>query len=198
MKYKINEMFYSIQGEGAHTGTPMIFIRFSGCNLSCYFCDTKHWDGKEMSIKEIVAFVQQIDAKKVCLTGGEPTLQLDKGNDKLIQALKFIGKEIHLETNGTNPIPKGIDFCTISPKMDIITIDEKDIHCQYEVKLIYPRVEPDRFITMYPKAIAYYFQPMDEGKEETNKQNIKETVDFIKNNPIWKLSLQTHKLIDIL
>lgn len=194
---KINELFYSIQGEGTFTGTPMIFIRFSGCNLSCHFCDTYHCKGKEMSIREIIAFVQQIPAKKVCLTGGEPTLQLNEKNDELIQCLKAIGKEIHIETNGTNEIPKGIDFATISPKIDTIHNVEK-INCPHEVKIIYPHNNPNKFLKKYPNANYYYLQPMDVKNEDKKKENIKKTVDFIKNNPIWNLSLQTHKLINIL
>ena len=99
---KINEIFYSLQGEGFHTGTPALFIRFSGCNLKCDFCDTRHEDGKLMSDEEIVEQAAQCPARMVILTGGEPSLFVD---DALVEKLHGIGKYVCIETNGTHPVP---------------------------------------------------------------------------------------------
>ena len=110
---KINEIFYSLQGEGFHTGTPAVFIRFSGCNLKCPFCDTHHEEGTLMSDEEILAEVRKYPARTVILTGGEPSLWID---EELINLLHQAGKFICIETNGTHPLPDGIDWITCSPK----------------------------------------------------------------------------------
>ena len=110
---KINEIFYSLQGEGFHTGTPCVFIRFSGCNLKCRFCDTKHEDGTMMTDEEILDYISQFPSNNIILTGGEPSLWIDQS---LIDKLHEAGKYIALETNGTNTLPSGIDWITCSPK----------------------------------------------------------------------------------
>ena len=100
---KINEIFYSLQGEGFHTGTPAVFVRFSGCNLRCSFCDTRHEEGVMMTDEEIVEKVSSFPARMVILTGGEPSLWIDKA---LISRLREAGKQICIETNGTRPLPR--------------------------------------------------------------------------------------------
>lgn len=110
---KINEIFYSLQGEGCFTGTPAVFIRFSGCNLQCDFCDTAHQEGVWMSDQEIIEEVENYPAAHVVFTGGEPGLQLTR---ELVLALKEKGKFIQIETNGTVVLPEGIDWITCSPK----------------------------------------------------------------------------------
>ena len=113
---KINEIFYSLQGEGYHTGTPAVFIRFSGCNLKCSFCDTRHEEGVLMSDDEIIAEVGKYPAVTVILTGGEPSLWIDEA---FIDRLHQAGKYVCIETNGTNPLPKNIDWVTCSPKQGV-------------------------------------------------------------------------------
>ena len=110
---KINEIFYSLQGEGYHTGTPAIFVRFSGCNLKCDFCDTQHEEGKMMTDDEIIAEVKKYPAVTVVLTGGEPSLWID---DELIDRLHQAGKYVPIETNGTRPLPAAIDWVSCSTK----------------------------------------------------------------------------------
>ena len=95
---KINEIFYSLQGEGFHTGTPAVFIRFSGCNLKCSFCDTQHEEGVLMSDEEILDAVGEYPATTVILTGGEPSLWIDR---EFVDRLHRIGKYVCIETNGT-------------------------------------------------------------------------------------------------
>ena len=127
---KINEIFYSLQGEGYHTGTPAVFIRFSGCNLKCSFCDTRHEEGVLMSDDEIIAEVGKYPAVTVILTGGEPSLWVDEA---FIDRLHQAGKYVCIETNGTNPLPPNIDWVTCSPKQGVkLAITRMD-----EVKVVY-------------------------------------------------------------
>ena len=110
---KINEIFYSLQGEGYHTGIPAIFVRFSGCNMKCSFCDTLHEDGIMMSDEEIISEVVKYPASMVVLTGGEPGLWID---ESLVDALHNEGKYVCVETNGTCVLPDNVDWVTCSPK----------------------------------------------------------------------------------
>ena len=113
---KINEIFYSLQGEGYHTGTPSTFVRFSGCNLRCPFCDTRHEDGTWMTDEDIVSCVAGHPARHVVLTGGEPSLFID---ETFVASIKEkTGKFIAIETNGTHSLPQNIDWITLSPKFE--------------------------------------------------------------------------------
>lgn len=178
---KINEIFYSLQGEGFHTGTPAVFIRFSGCNLKCPFCDTHHEEGTLMSDEEILAEVRKYPARTVILTGGEPSLWID---EELINLLHQAGKFICIETNGTHPLPDGIDWITCSPKQG----GELKLTRMDEVKVVYEGQD----LTAYEllPATHFFLQPC-------SCKNTAETVAYILANPKWRLSLQTHKLIDI-
>lgn len=178
---KINEIFYSLQGEGFHTGTPAVFIRFSGCNLECSFCDTHHQDGVMMTDRQIIDEVRKYPAKMVVLTGGEPGLWVDCN---FIDLLHRENKYIAIETNGTKELPENIDRITCSPKQGgnllLKRIDEiKVVFCGQDISL-------------FEKLPAqhHYLQPCS-GK------NTDEVIEFILKNPYWKLSLQTHKLIGI-
>ncbi|MEG1839626.1 MAG: 7-carboxy-7-deazaguanine synthase QueE, partial [Bacteroidaceae bacterium] len=127
---KINEIFYSLQGEGYHTGTPAIFIRFSGCNLQCSFCDTAHEEGKLMLDEEIIAEVQKYPAQMVIITGGEPALWIDEA---FVHLLHQISKYVCVETNGTKTLPQNIDWVTCSPKsIDVPMLKHID-----EIKVVY-------------------------------------------------------------
>ena len=178
---KINEIFYSLQGEGFHTGTPAVFIRFSGCNLKCPFCDTHHEEGTLMSDEEILAEVRKYPARTVILTGGEPSLWID---EELINLLHQAGKFICIETNGTHPLPDGIDCITCSPKQG----GELKLTRMDEVKVVYEGQD----LTAYEllPATHFFLQPC-------SCKNTAETVAYVLANPKWRLSLQTHKLIDI-
>ncbi len=122
---KINELFYSLQGEGFHTGTPAVFIRFSGCNLKCDFCDTRHESGTLMTDEELLERVSAFPCRMVILTGGEPGLWID---DDLVEKLHALGKYVAIETNGTCVLPEAIDWVTCSPKqggkLNVKRIDE--------------------------------------------------------------------------
>ena len=181
MAKKINEIFYSLHGEGYHTGTPAIFVRFSGCNLCCDFCDTQHEEGIMMTDEEIIAEVKKYPAVTVVLTGGEPSLWID---DDFIDRLHEAGKYVCIETNGTRVLPESIDWVTCSPKQGTkLKITRMD-----EVKVVYEGQD----ISIYESLLAehFYLQPC-------SCSNTAETVDCVMRHPKWRLSLQTHKLIDI-
>ena len=177
---KINEIFYSLQGEGFHTGTPAVFVRFSGCNLKCSFCDTRHEEGTLMSDEEILQAISAFPSNVVILTGGEPSLWIDQA---FIDLLHRAGKYICIETNGTNPLPEGIDWVTCSPKGAPLRVTHMD-----EVKVVYTGQD----LTEYAGLIAtwHFLQPC-------SCRNTKEVVEYILHHPQWRLSLQTHKLINI-
>lgn len=178
---KINEIFYSLQGEGFHTGSPAVFIRFSGCNLKCSFCDTQHENGSYMTDDQIFTEIQKYPTNMVILTGGEPSLWIDEA---FIDHLHVLGKYVCIETNGTQKLPSNIDWVTCSPKEGApIVLQRID-----EVKVVYIRQD----LTQYDHLPAAYFflQPC-------SCKNTDEVIEYILSHPLWKLSLQTHKLLNI-
>jgi len=190
---KINEIFYSLQGEGHFTGRPAIFIRFSGCNLRCPFCDTDFTSFTEMTTAEILQKISSYPARFVVLTGGEPSLQL---TSEFIAALKEAGYFISIETNGTNPLPEGIDWITLSPKSSFVRKADVVLeHCN-ELKLVYnAHVNPEEFL--FIKAEEHYLQPCDTGNEVANELILQNVIDYCKAHPMWSLSLQMHKIVGI-
>ena len=223
--YRVKEIFYTLQGEGAQAGRPAVFCRFSKCNLwngrengrataVCQFCDTDFIGtdghlGGQYSVKELVDLIaeQWPDLSQgkpyVVCTGGEPALQLD---DALVDALHQSGFEIAVETNGTLPLPAGIDWICLSPKADAAVVLER---CD-ELKLVYPQplAMPDRFTRF--NASHYYLQPMADfepviiasdklsgARESISATNTRKTLEYCLQHPQWKLSIQTHKLLEI-
>lgn len=184
---KINEIFYSLQGEGFYTGTPAIFIRFSGCNLKCSFCDTDHHKGIDMNTDQILEEIKKYPSKFVVLTGGEPGMQVTYG---FVQELRNAGYYVAVETNGTLPIPINVNWVTCSPKYRKVVLSR--IH---ELKVVYEGQDMSQY--KHLKANEYYLQPCDYKDPEKNKKNIEETIKFIKENPKWKLSLQTQKILNV-
>ena len=193
--YPINEIFCSLQGEGEKTGTVSVFIRMSGCNLRCAFCDTDHQSHTMMSAPEIVEQVMRYPgAPLIVLTGGEPALHIDNA---LIQALKLTGKTIAIETNGTLPLPDGIDWVTLSPKTAfqggealpcIIT------SCD-ELKVVYTGQNLNQYDHI--KAQQRFLQPCYVDDPKQRLFGLQATVKAVLDNPQWRLSLQTHKLLGI-
>ncbi|MEO1657019.1 MAG: 7-carboxy-7-deazaguanine synthase [Pseudomonadota bacterium] len=208
MTYSVKEAYLTLQGEGAQTGRAAVFLRFAGCNLwsgreqdrasaICTFCDTDFvgTDGEdggrfataEALAKHVASFWPGSGKPYVICTGGEPALQLDA---PLVDALHKEGFEIGIETNGTLPLPTGIDWICVSPKADTdIVITNGD-----ELKLVYPQenVDPLRFSAL--DFTHFFLQPMDSDRQA---ENIAATADYCRKNPAWRLSLQTHKLIGI-
>ena len=194
--WKINEIFHSLQGEGYNTGTASVFIRLSGCNLRCSFCDTRHESGTMMSLQEIVDKVMQYPlAPWIVLTGGEPSMWIDEAFVENLKAMT--GKRIAIETNGTHTLPQGIDWVTLSPKNGIGNCGEVPIvldHCD-ELKVVYvgqDLKQYDRF-----KTIHRYLQPCWTDDEATRWRNMRDTVQVVMQNPQWRLSLQTQRILEI-
>ena len=254
MAYRINEIFYSLQGEGFWTGTPAVFVRFSGCNLRCPFCDTAHQTFTPMSADDIVTacseasegsairgatlssfasappiacgvigdadnlhstgpspymrpgvdtppdgttLLASTQAPIIVLTGGEPGLQVDEA---LIEALHGAGYRVHIETNGTVELPEGIDWVTLSPKEDVpelkgdgkVVLERAD-----EIKVVYAEGDDPARWAAFP-ATWHFLQPCDMASDvEATRRNIAATIAYIKGNPSWRLSLQTHKFLGV-
>lgn len=192
--YKINEIFYSLQGEGYNTGTASVFIRFSGCNLRCAFCDTAHQDGTLMTAQQIVDEAMHYPAPLIVLTGGEPSLFID---DQLIAALKTTGKRIAIETNGTHPLPQGIDWVTLSPKTDFEGGNEAPCildRCD-ELKVVYLGQDLARYDDFH--ATHRFLQPCYVDDEAQRHRNLQACVQAVLDNPQWRLSLQIHRTLGI-
>ncbi|QJD93195.1 7-carboxy-7-deazaguanine synthase [Duganella dendranthematis] len=210
MTYSIKEIFYTLQGEGAHAGRPAVFCRFSGCNLwtgresdrasaICQFCDTDfvgtdgEGGGKFKSPEELAATINAlwpetyIASKYVVFTGGEPLLQLDT---PLIDAMHAVGFTIAIETNGTLPVPDGVDWICVSPKMGSELVVKKGS----EIKVVIPQTNQDLSVYEQLDFENFFVQAMDGPLAEFNTRLAIETC---KRNPKWKLSLQTHKLLQI-
>ena len=195
---RVNETFVSLQGEGRFTGTPAFFLRFSGCNLQCPFCDTKHQSFTEMTEDEIVCEALRHKPRHIVITGGEPALQLTQS---LIDKLHEAGFFIQVETNGTLPLPEGIDWVTASPKSSPVREDLKID----ELKILYmgDGCDPERFLESLPQRgsrrglVGFYLQPLDTGDEERNRAILRSCIDYILQHPKWSLSLQTHKMLGI-
>lgn len=185
---RVNEIFYSLQGEGMHTGRAAVFLRLSGCNLHCSFCDTAHQEYTEMTEEEILHAILRYPTRHIVITGGEPTLQLTGHLIDLLHQAKYY---IQIETNGTTPLPAGedVDWITCSPKeggpVRIQRIDE--------LKVVYQGQDMSQYDQLH--AQCYSLQPLDCGDKERNKDILKKTIDYIQQHPIWKLSLQTHKIL---
>lgn len=188
---KINEIFCSLQGEGAWTGVPAVFVRFSGCNLRCPFCDTAHEEGVLMTDVQIVAEVNRYPLPRlIVLTGGEPSLFVDEA---FVSRLKSsTGKRIAIETNGTRPIPPGVDWVTLSPKGDCrdVVVDS----CN-ELKVVYTGQPLERYFSF--KASHYFLQPCYCDDPAERRANTEATVAAVLADPRWRLSLQTHKILNI-
>ncbi len=207
-KYKIKEAFYTLQGEGFHSGRPAVFCRFTGCNLwtglekdrqkaICKFCDTDFVgmdgeNGGSYTAEELTQLIVRLWNNSeitpfVVFTGGEPLLQL---NEKLIKEAKKENIEIAVETNGTILPPQGIDWLCVSPKAG----SEMIVQQGQELKLVYPQDNalPNEYEHL--NFDHFYLQAMDSEEQETN---LIKTIKYCKSHPKWKLSLQTHKILNI-
>jgi 7-carboxy-7-deazaguanine synthase (Cx14CxxC type) len=211
MSYKIKEIFYTLQGEGAQAGRPAVFCRFTGCNLwtgrevdrhkaICQFCDTDFvgMDGLNGGVFETAEALAEkvaslwpaplsVGKPYVVCTGGEPLLQLD---EPLVDAFHEKGLEVAVETNGTVAAPAGIDWICLSPKAHTELVIQKG----QELKLVFPQAdaEPERYEHL--DFTHFYLQPMDGPLIDINTQL---TLDFCLQHPQWRLSLQTHKILQI-
>jgi len=209
--YKVKEIFYTLQGEGAQAGRAAVFLRFTGCNLwsgreedrhkaICKFCDTDFWgtdgvNGGTYTAEELSNHVASlrpdlaVGQPYVVCTGGEPLLQLD---EPLITALHQKGFEIAVETNGTIVAPQGIDWICVSPKANAEVVQISGD----ELKLVFPQIEisaqPEQFVDFNFK--HFFLQPLDGPNTAANTEAC---VAYCLENPKWRVSLQTHKILAI-
>lgn len=209
MSYAVKEIFKTLQGEGAHTGRVAVFCRFAGCNLwsgreqdrasaQCQFCDTDFvgvdgTGGGRFANAELLAQAIANEwggsgkNRYVVLTGGEPLLQVDA---PLVDALHRHGFEIGVETNGTRAAPEGIDWLCVSPKAN----NDLVLRAGNELKLVFPQMDapPERFEGL--EFEHFFLQPMDCAEAE---QCLEQTINYCIENPRWRLSLQSHKIVGI-
>lgn len=211
MAYKVKEIFYTLQGEGAQSGRPAVFCRFSGCNLwsgreedrhkaICKFCDTDFWGtdgingGRFATPEDLAQEVFNFWPKNnptgkpyVVCTGGEPLLQLD---EPLVEAFHERGLEVAVETNGTIVPPPGLDWICVSPKANTELVVTKG----HELKLVFPQenAEPAKYKDLDFE--NFFLQPMDGDQTEENTQA---ALQYCLRHPQWRLSLQTHKILNI-
>ncbi|HEV7991434.1 MAG TPA: 7-carboxy-7-deazaguanine synthase [Gemmatimonadaceae bacterium] len=219
MAYTVKEIFYTLQGEGMNAGRPAVFCRFSGCNLwtgresdrhraVCQFCDTdfvgvgpdggRYGEAFMLAQAVLDRWPERRDGRAVggrplvVCTGGEPLLQLD---EPAIRALHAVGFEIAVETNGTQPAPQGIDHVCVSPKADAPLVLTQG----QELKLVYPQshpsAQPERFAGL--RFDTFFLQPMDVADRTISQANVRAALEYCLAHPQWRLSLQTHKLLDI-
>lgn len=192
-EYMVNEIFYSLQGEGRWAGRAAIFVRFSGCNLKCPFCDTDFKKYTKMTAREILAqLLEYSQCNFVVLTGGEPTLQVDTD---FVDMLHSNGYYVAMETNGTREVPYNVDWVTASPKKAYVKEGSVRLTTADEVKVVYDGEKtPDNYGI---DADEYYVQPCDTGNPSKNGDIIKKCVEWVENHPRWKLSLQQQKILKV-
>lgn len=214
MSYAVKEIFYTLQGEGGQAGRPAVFCRFAGCNLwsglerdrataQCRFCDTDFvgtdgQNGGKFADAEALAVAigaQWPEAEPgadalVVFTGGEPCLQLDAA---LLSAISAQGFETAIETNGTLPVPTQIDWICVSPKPESTLVQQAG----HELKFVYPQetLSPEQFEHLDFE--HFFLQPMDVDDEAMRWHNIQAAIAYCLQNPQWRLSLQTHKIIGL-
>lgn len=193
----VMEIFYSIQGEGFHTGKPAVFIRFGGCDVGCHWCDVKEsWDENKhpkMSINQITDAIKNYPSKTIIITGGEPLMY---NLTELTQTLKSLGYQLHIETSGVYPFSGTFDWVCFSPKK-FKTPHESIFSKADEIKAIVFNKSDFKFAKSFIKLLnshcMLYLQP------EWSKLRVMlpQIIDYIKNHPKWNISLQTHKYMNI-
>ena len=191
--WKVNEIFYSIQGEGRHTGMPAVFLRLAGCTMGCSFCDTKYafQTGEEMNSLQVLVALAEYPCKTVVITGGEPA---EQDLPALIAALKSAGYCVHLETNGAHDCDVSrADFVCVSPKK---YVSQEMLKKADVIKIVVGQetdlADLEKYYNYENDKTQIYLQP-----ESNLKENIALCVKLLKKHPAARLSLQTHKLINI-
>lgn len=203
---KVTEVFYSLQGEGARAGEPSVFVRLAGCNLTCGFCDTEFESGKEMTCEELVVEMYKAVFRSsglnpttegkplwVVWTGGEPTEQLTAEH---IQWFGLQNWKQAIETNGTNPVPVGIDWVVCSPKVADHVWQKNFKDGVDELRVVRHAGQPSIPVPTVPVK-RRFLSPMFDGNRP-NFENVRHCTRLCLQHPEWSLSLQLHKLIQIL
>jgi len=185
--YRINEVFYTLQGEGRRAGEASLFIRFSGCNLACSFCDTEFESGKDMDLGELLKVCNQLAPRAFCvLTGGEPMQQVD---EEFVRNFKHAGFRLAVETNGMFHTPRAwFDWITVSPKTAEHTI--KAVVAD-EVK--YVRHTGQGIPQPACEATYHYLSPVWGPSGNVDREALNTCIELVKQHPWWRLSTQNHK-----
>tara|TARA_B110001452_G_scaffold125912_1_gene104519 strand:+ start:3904 stop:4500 length:597 start_codon:yes stop_codon:yes gene_type:complete len=196
IKYPIVEIFYSIQGEGFHTGKPHVFVRFGNCNLRCEWCDTNFLDYKELYLDDIIKKILSFECNRVVFTGGEPCLQdlSTIGNE-----LKKYDINLSVETNGTIAVPEIIDWICVSPKDQLYPNSIIKQRNGDELKIVYCGQDLILYDELKNGFDHIFLQPcyFENESVEWNGKNFIETENIVKINKGWRLSLQTHKWLGV-
>ena len=211
MSYAVKEIFLTLQGEGVHAGRRAVFLRFAGCkswtgreedrtSAVCQFCDTDfvgmdgenggRYEASELAAKVAALWGDGREHRYVVMTGGEPMLQVD---DALVDALHAQGFTIAIESNGTIAAHPGIDWLCISPKAGSEVVQRRG----NELKLVWPQQGSDIAAMEGWGFDNFLIQPMDSGDSGVNESNRKAAIEFVSQNPKWRLSLQNHKLLGL-
>jgi organic radical activating enzyme len=191
-KYRINEIFYSVQGEGVRAGCASFFVRFSKCNLLCtvathgFDCDTEFESGHDMSVGEILMELASLsqDCRWIVLTGGEPALQVD---EEIIEALRMAGYLLAIETNGTVALPDGIDWITVSPK-----VPEEALRQRIADEVKYVRAVGQGVPQTVVEAKHYLISPAFDG-DRLPRETMDWCLALVRKHPTWRISVQQHK-----
>lgn len=209
----VQEIFYSLKGEGVHTGTPMSFIRLSGCNLNCVFCDTVHDQQKPMTTYEIVEEVLKYPSRKVVLTGGEPLIQ---PVEELLNALNINEFKVHLETNGTQPIQDSFyqfAWIAVSPKSPVETLSKTTFRTADEIKFLCGLPDWEEYIDavrmrmiimkrvkLYLMPIAkakFFYRGLERSQNEIIDVNVETAKAYCLKHPEFSVCIQAHKYLGI-
>ena len=192
----VMEHFYTLQGEGAHAGKAAYFIRLGGCDVGCHWCDVKDsWDAEKHPLTDIEALAKEATdlSKTIIITGGEPLMW---NLDFLTQKLKEFGATIHIETSGAYSMSGQIDWVTLSPKK-LAEVKPDVIAAASELKCIIFNQDDFRFAEKYAELVSedckLYLQ-VEWGRKEKMSSKV---VEYVKSNPRWQVSVQTHKYLDI-
>ncbi|MDR2763605.1 MAG: 7-carboxy-7-deazaguanine synthase QueE [Tannerella sp.] len=193
MSLNVKEIFYSLQGEGGRRGEASIFIRLSGCNLRCDFCDTDFSGGTAMETGEVLAYIRTFPCRWIVWTGGEPTLQL---TDEILAVFRQAGYRQAIESNGLRPLSPWLDYTVVSPKGK--GDYAKSVNpCVSEVRLPVRKGDLLPAFSSLPEAGHYFLSPVFTAEAVVTRANIDYCVEQVKRHPEWCLSLQIHKLIGI-
>lgn len=193
MNLNVNEIFYSLQGEGGRSGEASIFIRLTRCNLCCDFCDTDFATGEDFSLEEIYQQIAAYPSRWIIWTGGEPTIQL---TEEVLTFFREKGYQQAIESNGTRPMPQGLDYTVCSPKLNYGRIKEINPRVD-EIRLPVEHGDQIPDPEVFPEASFYFLSPVFAEDPLVTEANVAYCVDYIKQHSVWRLSLQVHKLIGI-
>ena len=202
-KYPVNETFYSLKGEGRWTGTPMFFIRLSGCNRNCDFCDTNHKPFEERTVRDLLEEARTYPTKRIVITGGEPLIH---NLEPLVETLSMAGYYLHLESNGDLQAKEHFFWKAVSPKD--LDFDPMAVRAANEVKVLagspnwrviasFVSVQASPSAYLYIMPLAKPFEQEQRSPDDLIEENILEAITYCKQHPKFSLCMQLHKLLRI-